>query len=420
MSRIFGSRPFGAIAAAIAAGLIPGISFASDKILSLNEAVTIAVTADDPAYTQFDVRASAQEDRAVSDAQLPDPIIKTEIANLPIDTFAFGQEPMTQLQVGLRQEFARGSTLRLNRERRNAEANIERMKRAQAVTDATLAVRMAWLHKFHALIGQRIIEESRAAVNELVDALSASYAQGKLTSQDVLRAELELSLLDDKLAELRQNEAVAEAELSRFIGQDAFRPLPENLPAFAAPGTIQELEATLTRHPVVLIDDATISVEETEIGLAKQAYKPKWSLESEYGFRSADRPDFASVGVRFSVPILTGKRQDRALSAARKEKSAAELKRATTLLDLRGELVKTYADWTQLEKRLALYDAVVIQRASETANASISAYGGGQADFPELIRSQLAELDAKLMRHDLRIQYAVAWARLSYLAGDNQ
>jgi outer membrane protein TolC len=322
--------------------------------------------------------------------------------------------------VALSQEFPSGSTLRLNREKRQAEAEMERMRREIAIRDAALAVRLAWLHKFHASVGQSIIEENRQAVNELVDALSASYAQGKLTSQDVLRAELELSLLDDRLAELRQNEAVAEAELSRYIGPAAFRPSPGKLPEFAAPGTMDAMEAVLVRHPVALVDDATIAVEETEIGLAKQAYKPKWSLEGGYGVRGAERPDFASAGVRFSVPIFTGKRQDRALSAARKDKSAAELDRATTLLDLRRELVKTYADWVQLEKRLALYDAAVIQRAGEAADASVSAYGGGLADFPELIRSQLAELDAKLRRHDLRIQRAMAWARLAYLAGDDQ
>lgn len=409
----------GAAAAAVA-GLALDDGVAAAQPLLLHEAVEIAVAAEDPAYRRFDARASAQEDRAVSDAQLPDPTIRAEIANLPVDTFAFGQEEMTQAQVALTQEFPRGSTLRLNREKRQAEAEMERRKRALAVREATLAVRLAWLHKFHAAVGQDIIEESRRAVNELIDALSASYAQGKLTSQDVLRAELELSLLDDKLAAFRQDQAAAEAQLSRYVGPEALRPLPDSLPELAAPGSIDDMEAALTRHPVVLVDDAMIAVEETDIGLAKQAYKPQWSLEGGYGVRGADRPDFASVGVRFSVPIFTGRRQDRTLSAARKDKSAAELDRATRLLDLRRELMKTYADWAQLEKRLTLYDDAVVKRAGETADASVSAYGGGQADFPELIRSQLAELDARLKRHELRIEHAVAWAHLSYLAGDEQ
>lgn len=409
----------GAMAAAVA-GLGLANAHAAGQTLELREAVEIAVTAEDPAYARFEARAAAQEDRAVSDSQLPDPTLRTALANVPTDTFVFGHEPMTQAQVGLRQEIPRGSTLRLNREKREGEAEIERMRREATIRNVALSVRLAWLDKFQASNAQILVGESRNAVSELIDALSASFAQGKLTSQDVLRAELELSLLDDKLAELQQQRATAEAELSRFIGANASRPSPENLPPFLSPGNVEEIEARLVRHPIVRVSDAMIGVEETDVELAKQAYKPAWAIEGGYGARGADRPDFASVGVSLTIPLFTGKRQDRALSAARKDKSAAELDRATTLLDLRRDLVRAYADWTQLDRRVALYDDAVIKRANETADASVSAYGGGLTDFPELIRSQLAELDAELKRLELRVERAKAWARLSYLAGDDQ
>lgn len=407
-----------AVAAVIAAALACSEALASDPPLSLQEAVKIAVTVEDPAYARFEARAAAQEDRAVSESQLPDPMLRTALVSLPVDTFEFGQEPMTQAQVGLRQEIPRGSTLRLNRERREGEADIERMRREAAIRQVELAVRLAWFDKYFAASAQEVVRESRQAVSELIDALSASYAQGKLTSQDVLRAELELSLLDDRLTELQQNGAIAEAELSRYIGANASRPAPSELPALASPGTVEEIEARLVRHPVIRVSDTMIEVEETDIELAKQAYKPAWALEGGYGARGADRPDFASVGVSLTLPIFTGKRQDRALSAARRDKSAAELERAMTLLDLRRDLIRAYADWSQLERRVALYDDAVVKRANETADASVSAYGGGRADFPELIRSQLAELDAELKRLKLRVERAKAWARLSYLAGD--
>lgn len=409
-----------AVAAAVAAGLFQSNALGEELPLSLQEAVTIAVTADDPAYARFEARASAQEDRAVSDAQLPDPTLRTALANFPTDSFAFGQEPMTQIQVGLRQEIPRGSTLRLNKEKRQGKANIERLRRAATIRNAELAVRLAWFDKYQARNGEGIVNQSRKAVNDLIDALSASYAQGKLTSQDVLRAELELSLLDDKLVELQQDGAIAEAELSRYIGAAAMRPAPDRLPALPAPGAIDQLEQTLVNHPIVRVSDATINVEETDIDLARQAYKPAWALEGGYGARGADRADFATVGVSFSVPLFTGKRQDRALSAARKDKAAAELDRATMLLEMRRDLMRAYAQWSQLERRVNLYDDAVIKRAAETADASISAYGGGLADFPELIRSQLSELDAELKRLELRVEKAKAWARLSYLAGDDQ
>lgn len=406
--------------AAVIAGLAPGFIAAAAQPLALDEAVRIAVTAQDPAYARFEARASAEEDRAVSDSQLPDPTVRATLASLPTDTFAFGQEPMTQAQIGLRQEIPRGSTLRLNREKREGAADIERMRRDATIRNVELAVRLAWFDKFYATNAQSIVNKNRRAVADLIDVLSASFAQGKLTSQDVLRAELELSLLDDRLEELKRRRALADAELSRFIGANAARRVPEELPALPAPGTAEEIESRLVRHPIVLVDDAVIGVEETDVELAKQAYKPAWAIEGGYGARGADRPDFASVGVSFTIPIFTDKRQDRALSAARKDKSAAELDRATTLLDMRRDLIRAYADWTQLERRVELYDAAVVKRAGEAADASVSAYGGGLTDFPELIRSQLAELDAELKRLELRVERAKAWARLRFLSGEEQ
>ena len=133
--------------------------------------------------------------------------------------------------------------------------------------------------------------------------------------------------------------------------------------------------------------------------------------------RGGGRPDFASVGVSVSIPLFGDKRQDKNLSAEIKERGAAELARSAELLDLRRDLGRAYANWTGLQARIDLYDRAVTVRAKETAEASITAYGGGNADFPELIRSQLAELDVELNRLELRVNQAKVWAELDYLTG---
>ena len=52
------------------AALYAGSAFANDASLGLDEAVLIAVTADDPRLLRHDERAAALEDHAVADAQL--------------------------------------------------------------------------------------------------------------------------------------------------------------------------------------------------------------------------------------------------------------------------------------------------------------------------------------------------------------
>ncbi len=402
------------------AALWANVSLANTDPLSLSEAVQLAVAAKDPTLLRLDARAAALDEQAVADSQLADPTISGTLANLSTDTFRFSQENMTQAQIGVRQAFPAGRTLSLRGERRRAEADVERARRNLVLREIKLAVRTAWFDKFYWAHAQKSVLESRRAVNEMIQALHASFSTGVLSTQHVLRAELELSLLDDQLTDLRRREENAEADLARFLGRDSERMLSAEFPVLAAPPEPSGMEAALVRHPSVLLADAAINVGDTDVELAEQAYNPSWSLEGRYGARGGNRSDLASIGVTLSVPLFAGDRQDRRLSAARQQRGAAQLDRSATLLDLQRELAGASADWSLLGDRIDLYSDAVIERARETARASISTYANGRTDFPELIRSQLAQLDAELKRMELRTARGKAWAKLRYLVGDIQ
>ncbi len=407
----------GALALAIVSS---PVAFAEEAPLGLTEAVHIAVTAKDPSLLRFDARAEALEDRAVADAQIPDPMIKGTISNLPTDTFKFDQESMTQAQAGLRQEFPAGRTLAVRGNRGRAEANAERARKEVALRQIERSVRTAWLDLFYWTRAEALISRSRSAVGEMIDALSASFATGTLNTQDILRAELELSLLDDRLTEARRRADAARAGLVRYVEPAVSRPLTTVLPVFPAPSDLTVLEEALIHHPSVFVEDAEIAVANTDIELAEEAYKPSWALEGGYGARGGGRVDFATVGVTLSIPLFTENRQDRRLSAAVNARGAKKLDRAALLLDLRRDLDRAYADWRRFGARADLYRDAVIKRANETAEASVSTYANGLTDFPELIRSQLAELDTELKFVELRVEQAKAWAVLDYLVGDIQ
>lgn len=386
--------------------------------LSFAEAVQIALLAEDPAVQGFDARATALQDRAVAEAQLPDPMARLAVANLPLDSLNFAQEPMTQLQFGVRQEFPRGNTLDFNGVRRQAQAEEQWARKSLALRRIELAVSTAWLNRFYFEHAKGVVAESHSAVSDLLEALSASFATGNLTSQDILRAELELSLLDDRLIEIDRMSATTQADLARYIGAAANRPLPDTLPVLRDPPSFAVIEAALADHPELVGHDATIAVEEADVRLAEEAYKPSWALDAGYGLRSGGRADFASVGVSVSIPLFPGRRQDRNLDAAVKERGAARLDRGAALLNLHRDLQRSYADWTHLDERVELYRNATLVRASETAEASITTYANRLTDFAELIRSQLAQLDAELKFFELRTAQAKAWAVLNYLAGD--
>jgi len=404
-----------AIAALICAPILPA---SASEPLSLREALGIALRAQDPTVTSPGERATALSEKAVSESQLPDPRLSFTMLNMPVDTFDFAQEPNTQAQIGVQQQFPRGKTLAIRRERRLAEASEEDAKALLQVSRIRLDTRTNWYELYYWLGAHSKVADSQRAVEELVSVAQSIFATGRQNSQDVLRAELELSLLNDRLIQVSRRIELVRADLARFIGRGpASRPLTDSLPHLSPPPAENVMRHRLVAHPAVQVEDARIDVREQDIGLAEQQYKPEFSVDLDYGLRGGHRADFLTGKVGMSLPIFPNKRQDRDFAAAQHQFSAALLDRDAQLLELNKTLARSYADWRQLGERIALYNKVVIQRASDTTDASLSAYQAGVSDFAELIRSRLAQLDNELTLLRLQVDRAQAHARLLFLAG---
>ncbi len=408
------------IALACAGILLTPVMAQSSAPLTMEEAVAIALDANDPSVVQFEEKSLAFEDRAVADRQLADPKLKLSATNFPVDTFRLDQEPMTQVQVGLQQAFPRGKTRRYRSEKREAEAGAQRALQKLQERQIALDTKASWLELFYLRGAQQKVTESREAVSELSDIARSIFSTGRRSAQDVLRADLELTVLDDRLVEIDRQIDVNRAGLARLIGaEESLRPLAEQLPAHPALPDRVTLRDRLNRHPSIEANNSEIEARKSDVEIARQQYKPGFTLGGGYGVRGGDRPDFATLGVTLDIPIFTGKKQDRNVSAARRNRSAAEMARQARLLELDRQLAAAYADQARLEQRITLYEKSVLSRASETTEATLAAYQNDVSDFAELIRARLAELDAELTLLRLRVDRAQVMAKLDYLTGED-
>lgn len=387
--------------------------------LTMERAVSLATSAADPSVQQYVARGEALENDAIADGQLPDPMISAQVVNVPTDTFRLDQEGMTQaLRLGLRQEFPAGRTLDIRQRQRSMEAGGERAQTDLALRRIALETRQAWLELAWQDQAVAVLRRSRGQIEQQIESLQSRFAAGGLHSQALLRTELELALLDDRITEYRRMADRARATLSRYIGGEAYRPLPESMPDFEATAIdLDELQQQLVSHPAVQAKQARIEAADLGIELAEQAYKPKLAIEAGYGFRS-DHPDLASIGVTMSLPLFAGQRQDKRQTAAIRRSSAATFDRDALLLDLRRQLQQAVADWQRYRERLVLYEKVVSERARDTVEASVTTYANGQTDFAELIRSQLTDLDTQIKQAELQARAGSAWAQILFLSGE--
>jgi len=390
------------------------------NFLTLEQAVELALTSGDPYLLEPGEQAAAYEESGIADAQLADPKVRFNFANWPTNSFSYNQEPMTQIQLGVTQAFPKGDTLKYRRQQRQAQAKGERHKQDLRRREIILDTRMKWLDLYYWQGAAGKVKESRQAVAELIEIIEAIYATGRETSQDILRARLELSLLDDQLLEINRQASIVRANLARRIGRDAAKMvLAASPPAMRHPADIGVLVELLQHHPAAQMRSAAVEASDKLVGIAGEQHKPGWSVNVGYGARGGDRADFASVGVVMDVPLFTKNRQDRQLSAAKKSRQATRLSRDAVLLDLEQRLQSAFANWRRLKERVSLYQSVVLVRARETTEASLTSYQNGVTDFPELVRARLAELNAELKLQRLQVDHLMAQAQLLYLEGED-
>lgn len=396
---------------------------AAAQPLSLAAAEEIAV-ARDAGLEVIVARQQALLDTAVAESQLPDPEVLFGAANVPVDSFSLDREPMTQVQVGLRQRFPAGDTLGLRRERLEVLANASTAEQAQRRREVQLMVRNAWIEAAWRSEAMELVRSERGWYEELENAVESAYASGRRRQDELIRVQLEIDGLEEEIARLREARAPSEAELARWLGDDAVRADLNGLPGLPPLPPREVSPARLDFHPVLEARADAAHAEAIGVDLARQAYKPSWMLDVRYGLRDSvdavgrDRSDMLSAMLSFELPIFTGNRQDRRISAARASERAARRQLEDQRRTLAAELAGAWETHERLGERIALFRKQILPSAEDYVEATLLAYQNDLAPFDELVRAERTLLDARLDALRLEASRLAAHAKLAYLIGD--
>ena len=390
--------------------------------LTLTEAEDLALR-EEPGLSKFQAKADALGDQAVAAGQLPDPVLRVGLANFPIESGGFTTEGMTQAQLGIRQAFPPGRTRSLSaRQFQSLSTEMDRSAAARE-RDVLTSVRRAWLEAFYWERAATIVSDSRAYFDDLVTVTRSLYGVGKKDQQDVLRAELELSRLDDRLIEVERQRRTARAALSQWIGSESTRSIANELPTWDQLPSLRTLTDELMRHPAILASDAKIDARDTGVRLAEERYKPGWALDLGYGYRDGvlsdgnPRSDFVSVSVTVDLPVFRKNRQNRKLGAALSERRAAQKSREALLRGLSSQLEAEYARWQELTRRIELNEKRILVQAEDQSRAALAAYRSDAGDFDDVMRGVIDKLNAQLDLERLQTERQKSYAVLANLGG---
>ena len=392
--------------------------------LALSAAQQLALQ-QDPAIRQLRAEVDAVRDQAVTAGQWPDPKLSVGLVNLPTNSYAVGRDSMTMQMVGVEQDFPAGDTRSLSISRgdelANAQSALVKDRELQVIRD----VRHAWFDLYYAEHALPLVQQSEQAFQQLLEIARVRYTNGQGGEQDLSRAELEMGMLQERELELNADIDAARATLAKFVGSEAAEaPLADGLPTLTAPPDREELLKRLPAHPRIVAANTQITAADTATDIARQSYKPTWGLNLAYG----RRPGADAVGtpytnmftamVTVSLPLFTGNRQDRSVSAAGAAASAAQDARDDELRDLKQMLDTDWAHWEHLGHVRELYAKTILPSAGLNTQTTLSAYRNGSTDFDELARAQITDLDSHVQQLKAETDYLDMQADLLYLAGE--
>ena len=390
--------------------------------LTLQEAEELALY-DEPGQNSLRLRAGALRDESVAGGQLPDPTMRVGLANFPIQSGGFTTEGMTQAQLGIRQVFPGGDTRELTTRKFRTLADEMSHKADGRGRDVLTAVRMAWLETHYWREAHQMTIESRPFFADLATITTSLYSVGRKSQQDVLRADLELRRLDDRIINMGKQHERSRAALSEWVGTESERPVATMMPEWKAVPPLGVLKKDLRAHPAMLAADASVGASFVSVDLAEQKYKPDWAVDFGYGYRDGylsngdPRSDFVSVSVTVDLPFFRSNRQDKSVGAALSQRRAADQSREELLRRLNSQLDAEYVRWEELGSRLALYEESILGVSADNASAALAAYQSDTGDFADAMRGYTDELNTRLEYIRLQVERAQSYAMLANLGG---
>ena len=152
---------------------------------------------------------------------------------------------------------------------------------------------------------------------------------------------------------------------------------------------------------------------QTDVELARQAYKPDWSIEVSYGNRPAF-PDFFSVQIGFDLPVFTKNRQDPALASKLSLLDKSRSMKEDAQRVLKADAERSYVDWQSSEERLQRFDNSILPQAKSRIDAALAAYQAGRGELNTVLLARRDELEIKLQRLNLAVEAQRARLQLQY------
>ena len=378
-----------------------GAAGASEAPLTLTAAVKQGLERN-PEIQQLQHRLRALEAKAKQAPYLEDPQIAFQLGGVPLSNPTDLNQADAN-SIGIRQMLPFFGKLGLKEKIGQREANIAEQELRGKEREIVSMVKMAYADLFMADRSIEILREQLEILRTVIGATEARYRVGRVTQQDVFKAQLEQSEVLNQLIVAEEEISVATVKLNTAM----FRPprTPIQIPKDLEPGdTVVDVsgldDLALASRPELRGAQQEIERAEVMYELADRNRKyPDFMVGWDYMRMPTEmKKDRYAAMVNITIPFspwTAGKRAyevEESLAEIRAAKSNREAIRNMTV----KEVAQAEAKVRAAKRSLQLYREGLLSQAELSFRSALAAYQTGRVEFVNLLEAQRALREARM------------------------
>ena len=368
------------------------------------------------------LRSGAAASRALEPAAgaLPDPMIEAMVIDAKFPSYTVGKEEMSMAGVEVRQ----GLPYPGKRRARQDAAAAETARQTAAVDSLVRRIRGEVRSLYARLYAVDHERQALAAAHEMLEMLaattSARYSAGEGEQEPILKAQLQVTRLDEQLDDLQAERAALVAELNRWLDRPGAAPLGEvaELPAVHVPAGPWEA-AAVAGSAEVRVAAAALAAADKKLAAARLDLKPDFTPAAGIAARGGFGP-VLTLRLGVELPLWKKSKQEPMIRAAELEVEAArqELRDAEAMA--RAGAASAAARWSRAERQIVRFREGILLQSGSALDAARTSYLNGRGDFSAVAEDFNLWLDARMQLARREADRFTAWAELEKLTGEGE
>jgi len=373
-----------------------GLLWAQDGDLVLRSKLTLPeliqeVLARNPELVAVRKQWEAATNRITQARSLDDPILSVQLWNVP-QPFKATQADNTIFGLSQNLPFPGKLALKGDVASRSAEMT-EQLVRAKE-RELVARLKQAYYDLFLAQKAVLIHHEQVELLRQFVAIANAKFRGGMGSQADVLKAQVELSLLFQHLPVLEQRRKTAAAMLNTLLDRDTSSPLglaqePSQLPINQPLDDLHSF--ALNDRPELKAAELDVQRSEQSRALAQRQYYPDFNVAFQR-FQNYQANDGFGAYVAMSIPFAfwTKPKYDAGVQEAEAAVAAAQAQQHTLENLTRFQIDDLLAKLRAIDQVATLYRTTILPQAEQSLESARAGYRAGKGGFLDLIDTQRA------------------------------